>query len=227
MHYSPVIDYALNRKTMIETQLRPNGIKEDLILKAFSSIPREKFLPAHLSSLAYSDGLLRLDKKNILLSPLFLGRFLMTLKVGELDSVLVIGDKTGYTSTLFSMLAGGVVLLLPSNLTVQEQMKIQENLATYAFNPVIIKTGDLRKGFLTHAPYNYIFVDGGAISSIPSSYIKQIEDHGKIAAFIGYTPYIAKAKIFQKKQDKISSEVLFETSLPLSSVLQEAPSFAF
>ncbi len=227
IHSSHFIDYNLNRKTMVDTQLRPNGIHEDVILKAFLSIPREKFLPAHLVSLAYSDGLLHLDKENILLPPLFLGCFLKALKIGELDSVLVIGDRTGYTSALFSMLAGGVVLLLPSTLPMQEQMEIQENLAVYALNPVIVKTGDLKKGFLTHAPYNYIFVDGGAIPSIPSSYIAQVEDYGKVAAFIGQESYIAQAKISKKVQDEVYSEILFETSLPLSPVFQEASSFSF
>src|SRR5690349_5559974 len=46
------------RKTMIETQLRPRGIESERVLDAMARIPRENFVPAEMRERAYEDGAL-------------------------------------------------------------------------------------------------------------------------------------------------------------------------
>ena len=40
---------------MIESQLRPNGVRNELILSAMGALPRELFVPENLEGIAYID----------------------------------------------------------------------------------------------------------------------------------------------------------------------------
>ena len=55
-------NYQKARDLMVENQLRPNKIKDPIILNLFKKKPKEFYLPENLESLSYSD-------MNITLSP--------------------------------------------------------------------------------------------------------------------------------------------------------------
>ena len=42
---SPIPDFAAARAAMVESQLRPQGVTDPLVLGAMASVQREKFLP--------------------------------------------------------------------------------------------------------------------------------------------------------------------------------------
>ena len=48
-------DFALARRNMIDGQLRPNRVTNAQLLAAIAELPRERFLPDGLSSVAYAD----------------------------------------------------------------------------------------------------------------------------------------------------------------------------
>jgi len=43
------------RRTMVESQLRPNRVTDERVLSAMGSVPRERFLPDGLRPIAYVD----------------------------------------------------------------------------------------------------------------------------------------------------------------------------
>ncbi len=43
------------RKKMVDTQLKPRGISDNSVLKAFRSVPREKFVLSDYRKEAYTD----------------------------------------------------------------------------------------------------------------------------------------------------------------------------
>ena len=49
------VDYSINRKNMVESQIKTNGVTDDRILKTLSTVPRERFVPHDLERLAYID----------------------------------------------------------------------------------------------------------------------------------------------------------------------------
>lgn len=221
------INYNLCRTTMINTQLYPNGIHDDCILKAFHSVPREKFLPIAFQSQAYSDGIIQINKNILLFPPLWIAYFLDAMKINSSDSILIIGDQIGYTTALFSFLGGDVVLLIPSNCPSQVHFQIQENLENYAAKPVIIKKGDLKKGVPSQSPYTHIFVDGGSIPALPEAYKFQMEEKGEIGVFLRKTSSLVKACVFQKIKAAFNSKILFDTICASSPEFHETPVFSF
>ena len=56
-----MIDAALQRKNMVESQVRPSDVTDRRITRAMLAIPREQFVPAQLKSLAYIDNELTLS----------------------------------------------------------------------------------------------------------------------------------------------------------------------
>ena len=47
-----MIDYAVQRANMIESQIRPNGITDARLIAAMATIPREAFVPEDRQALA-------------------------------------------------------------------------------------------------------------------------------------------------------------------------------
>ena len=49
------MDYALARRNMVESQLKPNKIIDERVIDAMSTVPRELFVPPRFRGVAYVD----------------------------------------------------------------------------------------------------------------------------------------------------------------------------
>ncbi|MGI4940610.1 MAG: protein-L-isoaspartate O-methyltransferase family protein, partial [Janthinobacterium lividum] len=70
----PVQDFAQARDHMVDGQIRPNKVIDPRIIRSMRSLPRERFLPAHLSSLAYADEDVPLPRGRALMEPMVIAR---------------------------------------------------------------------------------------------------------------------------------------------------------
>ena len=108
-------DYAALRRTMVERQVRTFDVTDKAVIARMFEVPREKFLPESLATLAYSDVALDLPTSGgpprRLLAPLVFARMLQASKVGPQDRVLDIGGATGYSAAVLAGLALSVVAL--------------------------------------------------------------------------------------------------------------------
>jgi protein-L-isoaspartate(D-aspartate) O-methyltransferase len=83
-------DFALARRNMVEGQLRPNRVTNTQLLTVVGTLPREKFLPDGLRSVAYSDEDVPLGGGRFLMEPMVLARLIQTLQPRETDRALVV-----------------------------------------------------------------------------------------------------------------------------------------
>lgn len=104
-----MIDYEKIRKNMVDCQLATGGVIAEDILEAFGTVPREQFVPAGLAPSAYVDEDLLFPDGNFLMEPLVFGRMLQAARPRNADTVLNVGDATGYAAAILSRLAGTVV----------------------------------------------------------------------------------------------------------------------
>jgi len=49
------------RKEMVDNAIFARGVRSELVLHAMRSVPRERFLPAHLREFAYDDAPLPIE----------------------------------------------------------------------------------------------------------------------------------------------------------------------
>jgi len=96
------------REAMVVSQLQPAGIMDERVIEAYRSVPRETFLPENLKSVCYLDESIALGNGRFLLEPLLHGLMVDELEIQPGETVLNIGDDTGYSAAIVTKLGGNV-----------------------------------------------------------------------------------------------------------------------
>ena len=108
------MDFAAARRQMVLTQINTNKVSDNRVLSAMETVPREWFVPAAATAQAYVDedvalGIDGNGNQRWLMEPMVLARLLQAAAVTPDCHVLDIAPATGYSTALFSLLAGRVV----------------------------------------------------------------------------------------------------------------------
>ena len=83
---------------MVESQLRPQGIADPLVLEAMGAVPRERFVPENALPMAYSDRSVNLGERRFLMPPAALGLLIQALEPIAGERALVVGGGSGYAA---------------------------------------------------------------------------------------------------------------------------------
>jgi protein-L-isoaspartate(D-aspartate) O-methyltransferase len=97
-------DFAAMRTAMIESQLRPQGIADPLVLSAMSAVPREAFVAQGAEALAYGDRGAPKRGGGTMTPPSAFAALLQALEPVPGERALVIGDPSGYAATVLEAL---------------------------------------------------------------------------------------------------------------------------
>lgn len=102
------------RRAMIDSQLRTSGVNEPWVLAAMNRLDREDFVPEALRAAAYIDRAVPLGDGRFLAAPLVHGRFLAEAVPTPDDTVLLVGDASGYLAALLRPLVGSLDVIDPA-----------------------------------------------------------------------------------------------------------------
>lgn len=172
-------DYEALRRTMVDTQVRPNDVTEYPIIDAFLRLPRERFVPAGLEPAAYLGENLPLGGGRVMLEPRTLAKMLDALDVRPDELALVVGAGTGYAAAAMSLLAAAVVAVEEDASMAAEA---RTALAEVGADTVMLEEGPLLEGVPSQGPYDAILIEGG-VETVPGALLSQLkEDGGRIAA---------------------------------------------
>jgi protein-L-isoaspartate(D-aspartate) O-methyltransferase len=166
-------DFSLARRTMVDNQLRPEGVTDRDVLAAMGSVPRENYVPERARALAYFDRPLKIADGRTMMPPAALGRLLSELSPKPGERALVVGSGTGYSAAVLKAVGLEVVALE------------SDNALAAAANEAGAETvhGDLAMGWAKRAPYDLILFDG-AVEEIPAALVKQIREGGSVGGAI-------------------------------------------
>ena len=151
------------RLNMVDCQLMTNGITDEGVIAAFSTIPRELFLPEALKGVAYIDEDLQISEAGTFLEPLIQARLIQMSSLDKDHAVLNIGDSTGYSSALLSDLVSTVVTLETDVGALDQARNLWDELD--CCNIAVIH-GSYELGNYEHAPYDRILING-SVCAIP------------------------------------------------------------
>jgi protein-L-isoaspartate(D-aspartate) O-methyltransferase len=165
----PVPDYQAARQAMVDSQLRPQGVNDPLVVEAMASVPRELFVPEEHRPLAYSDRSVPLGGGRKLAPADSIGLLLTALAPRPGQKALVVGSGTGYTAALLSEIGLDVIALESDRGLIQ--VAADRGLAT--------ASGSLEGGHPAGAPYDLIIIDG-AVDYVPDALADQLRDGGQI-----------------------------------------------
>ena len=203
-------DTALQRKNMVESQVRPSDVTDRRITAAMMAIPREKFVPPQLASLAYSDETLTVAANQAMLAPRLLAKLVQLAEVEASDKALVVGGFCGYAAAIVAQLAANVVALLPDGETASAAAAV---LSAIGVENIETAAGALTAGWSAKAPYDVILVEGG-VETVPDALQNQLANSGRLVT-IGVDCCIGRAFLLHKSDRLIARRDAFQASAPL------------
>jgi protein-L-isoaspartate(D-aspartate) O-methyltransferase len=216
-------DTALQRKNMVESQVRPSDVTDRRIMAAMSTIPREIFIPDRLAKFAYSDETLSVGPNAVMLPPSTLARLVQLADINPDDTVLVIGGAAGYAAAIVARLAKTVVALLPDSNAASEAANAFRKAGV---DNVTAAAGDLAQGWAARAPYAAIVVEGG-VEAVPDVLKEQLGEGGRLAA-IEVERGLGHAFLLQKTGQLVVRRDAFQATAPLLHGFESPkPAFVF
>ncbi len=97
-----MVDAATQRLNMVESQVLTSDVTDRRILRAMRELPRERFVPAPMTALAYMDEAVPVTpagaERRWLLAPRVLAKLLQLADIGDDNHVLDVGGATGYSA---------------------------------------------------------------------------------------------------------------------------------
>jgi len=170
------------RARMVADQLRPNGIHDELVLRALAEVPREEFVPPAARRHAYDDRALGIGWGQTISQPLVVAAMTQALQPGPDDTVLEVGTGSGYQAAVLARLARRV-------LTVEREPQLAERAAAtlkrLGFDNVEVVVADGSLGWPPAAPYAGILV-ACATPSVPQPLLDQLLDGGRLVIPVGH-----------------------------------------
>ena len=104
-------DFKNARDLMVENQLRPNNIKDPLILDLFKNTKKEDFLSEEIKIIAYSDLDINLLENRGYLKNIHIAQLINNANIKKHHKVLHIGGMTGYISVMLANLCQEIIVI--------------------------------------------------------------------------------------------------------------------
>jgi protein-L-isoaspartate(D-aspartate) O-methyltransferase len=173
--------FLAQRRSMVESQLRARGIRDQRVLAAMSHVPRHEFVSPEHRDQVYEDHPIPIGEGQTLSQPYIVAVTLEALALDPEDAVLEIGTGSGYQTALLAELARHVY-------SVERHASLaraaQATLARLGYVNIYVVVGDGSRGIPEHAPFDAIVVSAAA-PQIPPPLFAQLREGGRMVIPVG------------------------------------------
>lgn len=215
-------DSALQRKNMVESQVRTSDVTDRRITSAMARLPRERFVLPSEAAVAYSDEAVAIGPGRAMAAPRVTAKLIQLLDVHESDNVLVVGAGRGYSSAILAAMADRVFALETSEAQAALIGSLAKALEIQKLTPV---SGPLSAGWSQDGPYNGILIDG-AVETVPQAILDQLKDGGRLIA-IEYSGPRSSAVVIERSGKVFSKRSAFDASAPALPGFEQPAAFSF
>ncbi|MGE0766827.1 MAG: protein-L-isoaspartate O-methyltransferase [Hyphomicrobiaceae bacterium] len=221
------MDSAVQRKNMVDSQVRPSDVTDRRIARAMLEIPREDFVPKSKRAVAYMDGDLIVSGEGgrsprALLAPRTLAKMIQNFALDPDATVLDVAPATGYSTAVLAHIAKRVVAL-----ECDEALAgvAKAALADLSIGNAEVHVGPLRDGFAARGPYDAILL-GGKVTEVPSSLLNQLKDGGRLVAILDIN---GVGKVYQWRRFAMNFDrhALFDAEAHVLPGFERAAEFVF
>ena len=217
-------DFALARRNMIDSQLRPNRVTNAKLLAAIGGLPRERFLPEGLRSVAYSDDDVPLGNGRFFMEPMVLARLIQSLQARPDDRAMVVASGRGYGAALLARLVNSVVAVESDPPLAAAAERIAKELGVSGIRQT---SGALEAGAAASAPYDVILIEG-AVRQVPQAILDQLADGGRLTTVVaGPEGALGAAQLLVREGGVVSGRPLFDAGTPVLPGFAPPPRFTF
>jgi len=174
-------DYTSEREQMVRKQIEARGIDNPQVLEAMRSVPRHRFVPENMVSMAHADRPLPIGQDQTISQPYIVAYMTQCLRLRGGERVLEIGTGLGYQAAVLSRIASEVCSIerFPDLAD-----RAREILASLGYDNVSITCGDGTKGWPEKAPFDGIIATASG-PRVPDSLKDQLRMGGRIVMPVG------------------------------------------
>jgi protein-L-isoaspartate(D-aspartate) O-methyltransferase len=191
---------------MVAEQLMPNGVTDERVLAAMSTIPREEFLSGRLRRHAYENRALAIECGQTISQPLVVALMTQALRPQPGDVALEVGTGSGYQAAVLSRLCRRVVTLEREPALAE---RASETLKRLGFANVEVAVADGSHGWPASAPYDMILV-ACATPDLPAALVEELAPGGRLVIPLGRgEDDYQDLRIYQRYEGELSSRSLF------------------
>jgi protein-L-isoaspartate(D-aspartate) O-methyltransferase len=221
------MDSVVQRKNMVDSQVRPSDVTDRRIAQAMLDVPRELFVPEAKRSVAYMDDNLVVAGEGgraprVLLAPRTLAKMIQSFGLDADAAVLDVAPATGYSTAVLARMVRRVVAIeCDEKLAAQAAAVLPTLGATHAE----VHVGALDLGFATRGPYDGVLV-GGKISDAPAALLNQLKDGGSLVAIVDING-VGKVCEWRRFSTNFDRRILFDAEAPILPGFERAAEFVF
>ena len=217
------MDYAKLRRVMVDSQVRVNDVTSVEVVSAFSTIPREVFVPKPMRASAYAELEIVTSDTRAMWLPRDLGKLLVALEAEASDISLVIGAGAGYSAALIGHMTEAVIALEDDEALVDA---MTERFATIGMDEAVAVQGDLAKGLPDQGPFDVIFV-AGMVELVPQAWLDQLSDGGRLGVVVSSGRGVGAARVYKRAGETFSYREAFECCPPVLPGFEKKTEFVF
>ena len=166
---------------MVESQIIPRGIRDERVIEAMLTVPRERFVEEGLKEQAYGDYPLPIGEGQTISQPYIVALMTESLALEGHERVLEIGTGSGYQTSILALLAEKVYSIERITAIASRARKLFDE--AHCSN-VVIRIGDGTDGWPEEAPFEAIIVTA-ASPEVPDTLLKQLSEGGRMVIPVG------------------------------------------
>lgn len=191
-------DLTARRRAMVADQIAARGVRDPLVLKAMSEVPRHLFVPAALIDQAYRDTPLPIGEGQTISQPYIVALMTECLALKGGERVLEVGTGSGYQAAVLARIAARVDTIEINGALARQAAATLERLG---FENVRVRAGDGFFGWPEDAPFDAIIVTAAA-PEVPPALFGQLAEGGRLVIPIGDVQTYQRLTVVTKHQGK-------------------------
>ena len=173
--------FDLQREQLVESELRMLGIRDEAVLQAMRTVPREAFVSDEMREFAYRNAPLPIGMGQTISQPLIVAHMAEGLELSPADRVLEVGAGSGYAAAVLSRIAKEVY-------TIERHQQLadtaRERLGRLGYSNVHVLCADGTRGWPEKAPFDAIVVAAGS-PGVPAPLLEQLCIGGRMVIPVG------------------------------------------
>jgi protein-L-isoaspartate(D-aspartate) O-methyltransferase len=187
--------FTVQRRLMVERQLRGRDIRDPAVLAAIQRVPRHEFVPERYRDQSYEDEALPIEHRQTISQPYIVALMTQLARPTATSKALDVGTGSGYQAAVLADICRQVY-----SIEIVEPLASQarERLERLGYENIEVRHGDGYGGWPEQAPFDLIIV-AAAPPQIPQPLIDQLAPGGRLVIPVG--DYVQHLMVVEKRPD--------------------------
>ncbi|WNO53817.1 protein-L-isoaspartate(D-aspartate) O-methyltransferase [Stakelama saccharophila] len=191
-------DFQRRRDHMVVAHIASRGVRDEHVLTAMRTVPRERFVAEGMAEFAYADSPLPIAEGQTISQPYIVAAMIEAAEVRPGDRVLEVGAGSGYAAAVIGQIADRVVAIERHDAL---GASAKRRIADLGYANVDIRIGDGTRGAPDEAPFDAILVAAGA-PVVPEALKEQLAIGGRLVIPVGEERSQTLCKVIRRTESR-------------------------